>query len=301
MLPFKKLTILSQADFEPFKKHAQYLLQTFQGAYLWRRALNLRYCVKGDFLFLKLLFNNNANHYIFPIGDGDYQQALEWIKEDALKTSRCFSINQVLETQLEIIAPFAKENLLSRIDIRDHFEYWYETERMSKFAGKKLQAKRNHVNQFLRNYNNWTYEPIKPEDHLECIHFIQIWEDLTGKQDNASLHEDDVIFIDNIPLLDVLGLDGGILRIDGKIVAISVGCELNKDTKMILFEKALYDIKGAYPMIFQLYVNHFCQGYKYVSRLDDVGDPGLRKAKLSYYPDILQTVSRFYRCLAYED
>ena len=53
------------------------------------------------------------------------------------------------------------------------------------------------------------------------------------------------------------------------------------------FEKAYPDLQGAYPMINQQFVLHECEGYAYVNREEDTGDPGLRKAKLSYYPDIL--------------
>ena len=62
---------------------------------------------------------------------------------------------------------------------------------------------------------------------------------------------------------------------------------MNSDTYVVHFEKAFPEIQGAYPMINQQFVMHNCQEYSYVNREDDAGDEGLRKAKLSYYPDIL--------------
>ena len=86
---------------------------------------------------------------------------------------------------------------------------------------------------------------------------------------------------------DELHLEGGILRKAGEIVAFTIGERLNSDTYVVHFEKAFPEIQGAYPMINQQFVMHNCQEYSYVNREDDAGDEGLRKAKLSYYPDIL--------------
>jgi hypothetical protein len=52
-------------------------------------------------------------------------------------------------------------------------------------------------------------------------------------------------------------------------------------------EKALKEYHGAYAMINQQFVEHEMQNYLYVNREEDVNDPGLRQAKLSYYPAIL--------------
>lgn len=65
------------------------------------------------------------------------------------------------------------------------------------------------------------------------------------------------------------------------------GNPLNSDTYVVHFEKAFPDMQGAYPMINQQFVLHACENYTYVNREEDTGDPGLRKAKMSYYPEIL--------------
>ena len=70
-------------------------------------------------------------------------------------------------------------------------------------------------------------------------------------------------------------------------LAFSIGEPLNSDTYVVHIEKALASVQGAYPMINQQFVLHHCQDYAYVNREEDTGDEGLRKAKLSYQPQLL--------------
>ncbi|MDE7476704.1 MAG: GNAT family N-acetyltransferase, partial [Lachnospiraceae bacterium] len=80
---------------------------------------------------------------------------------------------------------------------------------------------------------------------------------------------------------------GGVLYKSDKIVAFTMGEPLNEDTFVVHFEKAFPDLQGAYPMINQQFVLHETQNFMYVNREEDTGDLGLRKAKMSYYPDML--------------
>lgn len=83
---------------------------------------------------------------------------------------------------------------------------------------------------------------------------------------------------------EALGMKGGILRLDGKVIAFTMGCPVSHDTFVVQLEKAEASIPGAYPMINQQFVQHVMEGYTYVNREDDLGLEGLRKAKLSYHP-----------------
>jgi hypothetical protein len=84
-----------------------------------------------------------------------------------------------------------------------------------------------------------------------------------------------------------LKLVGGLLRIDGEVVAFTIGEPLNSTTFVVHVEKAYSEIQGAYPMINQQFVIHECEDYEYVNREEDLGEEGLRKAKMSYYPEII--------------
>lgn len=94
----------------------------------------------------------------------------------------------------------------------------------------------------------------------------------------------DVRSTEFLRLFEELHLTGGVLRIDGKVVAFTIGEPICEDTYVVHIEKAYADVQGAYTMINQQFVEHECMNYKYVNREDDTGAEGLRKAKLSYRP-----------------
>mgnify|MGYP000528299491 FL=1 len=113
------------------------------------------------------------------------------------------------------------------------------------------------------------------------------WRNKNGCEDDPEKNAEMCVTLNSLRLYKELGLKGGVLKADGKIVAFTVGEPVSDDTFVVHIEKAFADIDGAYPMINQQFVQHECTGYQYVNREDDAGSEGLRKAKLSYRPAFL--------------
>ena len=80
------------------------------------------------------------------------------------------------------------------------------------------------------------------------------------------------------------GLSGGTLIVEDQMVAYTVAEQVSEDTILIHFEKANQDFKGAYQAINQQFLLNTGDKYHFVNREQDLGDQGLRKAKLSYHP-----------------
>ena len=159
-------------------------------------------------------------------------------------------------------------------------------DKLTSLAGKKLHGKRNHIARF-KDDEDWSYEPMTAENKQECYDMNLKWCDRRACKWNEDMSDEQCALNQAMKYFDELHLEGGILRKAGEIVAFTIGERLNSDTYVVHFEKAFPEIQGAYPMINQQFVMHNCQEYSYVNREDDAGDEGLRKAKLSYYPDIL--------------
>ena len=92
------------------------------------------------------------------------------------------------------------------------------------------------------------------------------------------------VALNSLRLFEELELTGGVLRVDGEVVAFTIGEPLCGDTFVVHIEKALSRVPEAYAMINQQFVCHSCMDYRYVNREEDTGSEGLRQAKRSYRP-----------------
>lgn len=122
-------------------------------------------------------------------------------------------------------------------------------------------------------------------DNLEeCFQMALKWRNDNGCNDDEEKNAEMCVTLNALRLFEELELSGGVLRVDGEIVAFTLGEPVCSDTFVVHIEKAFADIQGAYPMINQQFVEHECMDYLYVNREEDTGSEGLRKAKLSYRP-----------------
>ena len=83
----------------------------------------------------------------------------------------------------------------------------------------------------------------------------------------------------------VCGMTGGLLYVDDKPAAFCVASRLSAAVTDVHFEKCLFEYArdGGYAVI----NNEFSKSVKteFINREEDLGIEGLRKAKLSYYPE----------------
>lgn len=86
---------------------------------------------------------------------------------------------------------------------------------------------------------------------------------------------------------EALGLLGGALRVEGKIVALTLASKINDKVVDVHVEKANVAFDGAYAKINNEFAKSLPESIELVNREEDLGIPGLRKAKRSYLPDLM--------------
>ena len=81
-----------------------------------------------------------------------------------------------------------------------------------------------------------------------------------------------------------LELQGGVILINDRVEAFTCGELLNAATAVIHLEKANPEVRGLYAVINQQFCQQAWAGVPFVNREQDLGEPGLRTAKMSYHP-----------------
>lgn len=255
----------------------------------WRFLYQSEYAVYKNFLLIRFYIeekNKKRIAYMRPIGNGDFRDALLQLEEDSWQHGHPLLMLGVTPISKDLLEE-AFPGEFSYIPERDYFDYIYLREDLATLKGKKFQAKRNHVNKFKKQYA-YEYEPLTAELVPECLEFEAKWYKANRTDDDQEeLTDERKSMIFALNHFKELNLLGGAIRIDHKLVAFTFGSPINQDTFGVHVEKADTDYDGAYSIINQEFASRIPEQYVYVNREEDLGIPGLRKAKLSYNPTIL--------------
>lgn len=257
---------------------------TFANNFVWSKVYNVQ--VGSAYGCGVIRYRGQENYqYSFPFGNGDKRAMIEHLRKICAVHGHKLDFYPLTEKcRRELMDWFP--GMFEICSNRDKFDYVYTVEKLSTLKGKKLHGKRNHIARFMDD-GDWHYEPLTEKNIDECRQMAKDWTSLRTEKWNEEMALEISVLEVACSNFNALGLCGGVLYKGDKIVAFTIGEQLNTNTFVVHFEKAFPDLQGAYPMINQQFVLHEAQSYQYVNREEDTGDLGLRKAKLSYYPDFL--------------
>lgn len=258
---------------------------SFSNLCSWQFLYGTKFAIYHDFLFLKFSIESTP-FYMLPIGDGELQEAIEILKKDAKDEGTTLRIAGVDNETCNKLKHLFPEQIIFTTN-RNYTDYLYLRHDLASLNGKKLQPKRNHINKFKRLYPNYEYLPITSENIADCIRLEAEWCKANNCQQNEGTGNEQRAVLYALHHFNALGLSGGLLQINKRIVAFTFGMPINRQTFGIHVEKADITTEGAYAMINQEFAKHIPEQYTYINREEDLGLEGLRKAKLSYQPVLL--------------
>lgn len=296
MIPSTPLTLSSQTLFaEAYTCAPPAVSDTvFSSLFGWQNHFNYQYVTRYDFL---TVFYKEKESYIFLpplLLKGNLSQpqfaasftALAHDVTDAARAENCTAVFRCMPTIYTRLLPtgeFAIE------PDRDSFDYVYLREDLATLAGQAYAPKRNLIHQCAK-IGPVVYEELSEKNLLAAREFINRWH--TTRRHELLGSAAHCLACRLIEHYAALGLVGGILRSGSEIVAATMGAIVENflyddgpaSTVIVHHENALTACKGAYQMINQQFCAHLPASVRYVNREEDMGLPGLRKAKLSYQP-----------------
>lgn len=169
-------------------------------------------------------------------------------------------------------------------EARDHWDYVYSVEELINLSGNRFHKKKNLLNQFVKKYG-FEYHSMTMDCVEEALALQAAWCEWRDCESSDTLTAENEAIYRVLKSWDRLAkVFGGVIRVDGKVAAYTVAEPLSDEMAVIHFEKAGTQFKGAYQAINKLFLERDASGFAYVNREQDLGDPGLRKAKESYNP-----------------
>ncbi len=187
-------------------------------------------------------------------------------------------------------------SLMSVEDSREHWDYLYEVKKLIALTGNRLHKKRNLLNQFKRKYT-WHYQPID-KHFVDRVLLMQLdWCNWRNCEASAGLSAEDRVIKKVLRAYATMPnlLGGSLLVNEFDMVAFTVAEAMRPDTMVIHFEKGMSGYKGVYQAINQMFLAAN-PGFTMVNREQDLGNEGLRDAKMSYSPVTFLQKYRFNWC-----
>lgn len=288
MIPFKPIEIGDKAAIESFTlRYAPANCDlAFANMYCWQFRYRSSWTVIDDFLIIRFYIDGGSKlSYMQAVGSGDFTPVLRRLEEDALAAGQPLRIVCLTAPGIETLlrsdlGEFAFD------ENREMADYVYNASDLRELPGRKYQPKRNHIRRFKASYD-YRYEEMTPAHAAECMRLENQWR--RRRQDHPDdLTAEQVAMKRAFDHFDELGLRGGCLYADGRLVAFTYGSPINGQTFCIHAEKADTDYEGAFAVINQEFASRLPECYTLINREEDLGIEGLRRAKLSYHPAFLQ-------------
>ncbi|HUW91326.1 MAG TPA: phosphatidylglycerol lysyltransferase domain-containing protein [Candidatus Nanopelagicaceae bacterium] len=275
---------------------------TFTNLYMWRNFYGFNFMEWREhlLLFSHTMFeakkipasgNKNSLYFFPPLGPNPTEIIISLFKE--LKDLEFHRVPETITDTIHKNIDYQSLNL-QILEDRDNWDYVYETENLRTLPGNQYRQNRRWLNKFLENYD---YEfKILTENEVNLMKKLQLeWCILRQCEDDESLKEEELAIYDALDNYSTLGFHGALICVDEKCAAYTFGEMLNTDTMVIHVEKAHMDYEGAYQAINNLFLKNNFKDVLYVNREQDLGVPGLRRAKESYKPLRMEKKSIIYR------
>jgi hypothetical protein len=168
------------------------------------------------------------------------------------------------------------------LEDRDNFDYLYRHDDLAQLPGNRYHKKKNRINYLLARHACRAEEMV--DGHREgCLQLLETWGRVRGDV-GGSLPLEQEAAAEAVTMWAKLGLSGVVLLVDDRLAAFALGERLNRTTSVCHFEKSDPFLEGTAQLVDREFNARLFTECEFVNREQDLGEPGLRNAKLTYHP-----------------
>lgn len=289
MINFTKLDLNHKKLFSEYLGDYSFLTYdySFLTLYQWRIMCNTEFSIIDDVLIIKKYTKDTGSFFMKPLGYNG--QNIDRILSGLVNHKNGDSTFKHLFGDVETSFLNELQNLygsaVSYVQDTDNFDYIYNSSDLISLSGPRYHRKKNLYNQFV-NKNQYLVKEIH-EAIDDCIRFSKEWYE--KKSDDSYILKSELEGIsDVLSNIESFNLCGIAVYIEEKIIGFAFGEKVNKKMAIVHSEKADPNYVGAYSFINKALAEKCFYDVEFINRQDDLGIPGLRKAKVSYHPARLE-------------
>ncbi len=289
-MEFELLQPKHYSKLKPFFAGQQQALSIYSlpSLIVWSQCIvDTLFAVEGDAVLFaeRRMDDPDRKHLLLPLSPAGLKSP-QWLR-DAAVAAGYREYQYVPQSYLEGVGRAEIEKFFVVQEQPEFEDYVYRSSDLAGLAGRHYAKKRNLIRQFERDYlspGRVQVQPITTANAAECLACLDGWRTERGKDWTDVLECERRAIEAALKNLEALELQGLAVILDGKVQGFGIGSWLKPDTWVLNFEKATDRFKGLYQFLDQSCVQRLFPGVPFLNKESDLGDPGLAKAKQSYFP-----------------
>ncbi|MDI6731057.1 MAG: phosphatidylglycerol lysyltransferase domain-containing protein [Candidatus Margulisbacteria bacterium] len=248
---------------------------------IWQDFDRPQVALLNDNLCILICAINGESFFLEPIGKHALKETVKTCLEYCKKLSH---LSEYFLKGIDVSAYKVK-------CLRNQFDYIYGVQKLAELRGRRFDGKRNHIKSFKKRHPNYEFLPLDINDKSDALMLFERW--FGAKKEISPLPQ--LAYSSQINALsrafdnyNVLGLRGAKVIVYNKLAAFIIGSRLNNNTITVHFQYTDPDFRGVSQILLWEACCRTFNSYKFINLEQDLGIAGIRKAKLSYYPDKLE-------------
>lgn len=249
----------------------------------------------SEFVFANLYLFRKAHGYalcraekslvIFGRGYGGEAYFLPPLEGEPGETARMLlaADNSLYGADDRFVADHLTPAGITASEDRNSFDYLYLRQELATLPGNRFHKKKNRINYFTSRHR-FSVEPFSARHLSGAIELLKDWRRVRQPAPGSPLDLEIGATGEALELAGELGLEGVVILLEGRVAAFSLGERLNWETAVCHFEKADPFIEGLAQLVNREFSRLLFTDCTFINREQDLGEPGLREAKISYHP-----------------